>query len=135
MKTLILLVKAVAYSFLFVLLFASVGMAGVYKIVKDGKTYYSDVVPDVAESVKSLRNESAAVITPALPAYWPQPQPLHFPTTGAVCYRGWGKPWTCQSGRPANTTSTNVTVNSGGGLVGGLGYGRLGGRHGVARKR
>lgn len=100
--------------------------AGTYKIVKDGKVFYSDTVPDGAQSVKLLK-AVPVVNDNSLPLYWPQPSPIHYESTGAVCFRGWGEPWQCQAGRPADKTETNVTVNSGGGFpLGLLGRGRVG---------
>ncbi len=47
-------------------------------------------------------------------SYYPQPEPQHYPLTGAVCWRTKEGPWECKAGKPAD--QTNITIHTGGGL-------------------
>jgi len=47
-------------------------------------------------------------------SYYPAPPPIHYPETGAVCWRTEGPgTWECRAGRPADKTEINVETGGG----------------------
>jgi len=111
--------------------------AGIYKYEKDGKIYYADSVPLDAKSivklVRMLPDSEPRLLYPK--SYYPQPEPRHYPSTGAVCWKTLQGPWECKAGKPAD--KIRINLDTGSGFPFGVNNSRLGHGHGkkVKHKR
>lgn len=85
--------------------------ADVYKYEQEGKTYYSNSIPADFDSLVVFKTPSYAKSKLLYPkSYYPQPEPKHFPSTGAVCWKTLEGNWRCAAGRAANKIEVNVST-------------------------
>lgn len=83
--------------------------AEIYKYEHQGKVFYSDAVPDDFDYIIKLKSLPSSKSYPLYPAsYYPQPEPKHFPSTGAVCWKTLEGSWQCAAGRAANKIKVHI---------------------------